>query len=384
MVPLLTVNWPNFVTTFFGRLSRNVNGEFAMIPNIIFNMGIAPAGSKTQIEEALNDRYSEYYYEYSNIFYLAGRKMILWVALFGIYPIIWYMKRNYADKHKFCKLWEKMELRYRYTLVLRCLLLTYVSGVLASTLNIYNMQFSNIKTLVSCFVSVAFQIGMIYLPILFMNILQQNYDKLDQPKFLAQYSTIIDELDLSHPSKYMYYSIFLMRRVIYVFLLVLFSDKPLFAVVGHGGVGGLLILYVLIAKPFKKKVTAVMTIFGEIFIIGLHAIGLGIMNPDQPDEENTKFGFMIVGILFAFFLVSIVAIFYQVISDLVAECKSRSQQTKEAREKEDEEFKYKKWKKRRQLVKRETALKERQKLLDQHEDLVNQYQKQIEDEEERK
>lgn len=97
--------------------------------------------------------------------------MILWVALFGIYPIIWYMKRNYADKHKFCKLWEKMELRYRYNLVLRCLLLTYVSGVLAATLNIYNMQFSNMQTLISCFVSIAFQIGMIYLPILFMNIL---------------------------------------------------------------------------------------------------------------------------------------------------------------------------------------------------------------------
>jgi hypothetical protein len=205
---------------------------------------------------------------------------------------------------------------------------------------------------------------MIYLPILFMNILQQNYDKLDQPKFLAQFSTIIDELDLSHPSKYMYYSVFLMRRIIYVFMLVLFTASPLVAVVGHATIGCLLILYVLIARPFKKKVTAVMTIFGELFVIALHTIGLGITNPDQPDEQNTQFGFMIVGMLFLFFLVGIVAILYQVISDLVAECRARSQQTKEAREKEDEEFKYKKWKKRRQLVKRENALKERQKLLD--------------------
>jgi hypothetical protein len=156
LVPLLTVNWPNFVTTFFGRLAKNVNGEFSAIPNIIFDMGIAPPGTKTSVEEALNDRFKDYYYDYSNVFYLAGRKMVLWGALFGIYPIIWYMKRNYADKHKFCKMWEKLELRYRYTLVLRCLLLTYVSGLLATTLNIYNMQFSNIKTLVSCFFSIAF------------------------------------------------------------------------------------------------------------------------------------------------------------------------------------------------------------------------------------
>jgi hypothetical protein len=33
-------------------------------------------------------------------------------------------------------------------------------------------------------------------------------------------------------------------------------------------------------------------------------------------------------------------------------------------EKEDQEFKYKKWKKRRQLVKREKESKERQKLVD--------------------
>jgi hypothetical protein len=52
--------------------------------------------------------------------------------------------------------------------------------------------------------------------------------------------------------------------------------------------------------------------------------------------------------------------------------------------KEEEEFRYKKWKKRRQLVKREQAHKERQKLLDQHEGLVEQYQKQLEDEEERR
>ena len=124
------------------------------------------------IEAELNDRYKEYYHEYSNFFYLAGRKILLWGAVFGTYPFIWYLKRNYADKHKFCKLWEKLELGFRYSLILRGLLLSYVSGVLASTLNIYNMQFTNLQTLISCFVSIAFQIGMIYLPILFMNILQ--------------------------------------------------------------------------------------------------------------------------------------------------------------------------------------------------------------------
>lgn len=280
LVPLLSVNWPSFVTTFFGRLGKTVNGEVASIPNIIFDKGIAPPGVKVVIEAELNDRYKDFYYEYSNFFYLTGRKIILWAAVFGIYPMIWYLKRNYADKHKFCKLWEKLELRYRYSLVLRGLLVSYVSAVLASTLNIYNMQFTNLQTLVSCFVSIAFQICMIYLPILFMNILQSNYDKLDKPKFVTAYYPIIEDVDLSHPSKYMYYSVFLMRRVVYVFMLVLFTGSPLVAVIGHSSVSLLVILYVLVAKPFKRKITAFLTVLGEVFVAGLHAVGLGIINPD--------------------------------------------------------------------------------------------------------
>jgi hypothetical protein len=155
LAPLLTVNWPNFVTTFFGRMGRVLNGETDLIPNIIFDMGIAPAGSKTDLEEPINDRFKDYNYEYSNFAYLTGRKVLLWVGLFACYPFIWYLKRNYADKHKFCKLWEKLELRYRYTFLLRGLLLSYVSALMASTVNIYKMQFSNIQTTICCFISIA-------------------------------------------------------------------------------------------------------------------------------------------------------------------------------------------------------------------------------------
>ena len=134
-----------------------------------------------------------------------------------------------------------------------------------------------------------------------------------------------------------------------------------------------MILYVLIAKPFTRKYTAFITIFGEIFVAGIHATGLGIIDPDQPDDQNTQFGFLIVGMLFIFLLISLLLIVIQSIQDLVKECKARSQKTKEALAKEEDEFKYKKWKKRRQLVKREQELKDRQKMLDQHEELVDKY-----------
>ena len=330
-----------------------MNGETSLIPNIIFEKGIAPPGSKTVIEKPVNDRFKDYNYEYSNFIYLAGRKILLWFGLFGVYPIIWYLKRNYADKHKFCKLWEKLELRYRYTFVLRAILLSYVSGLMATTVNIYKMSFSNLQTTISCFISIALQIGMIYLPILFMNILQRSYDRLDHPKFVTSFHAIINELDLSHPSKYMFYAVFLMRRIVYVFLVVLFSENLLVAVASQSASSVLMILYVLIARPFKRRVTAVLTIFGELFVAGFHAIGMGIQDPDQPDAENQQFGFVIVGMLAAYMGLALISIIVQVIGDLVAAGKAAKEEQLEKEGKEKEEFQYKKWKKRRQLVKRE-------------------------------
>ena len=50
LAPLLTVNWPNFVTSFFGRLGQVLNGETSVIPNVFFENAIVPPGSKTLIE----------------------------------------------------------------------------------------------------------------------------------------------------------------------------------------------------------------------------------------------------------------------------------------------------------------------------------------------
>lgn len=109
LVPLMSVNWAKFVGIFIGKIGRSVNFEFTFIPNVIFNSFIAPAGSKTMIEPAHNKDFERYQYTYSNFFYLTGVKLILWISLIATYPIIWYLKRNYADKHKLCQFWEKLE-----------------------------------------------------------------------------------------------------------------------------------------------------------------------------------------------------------------------------------------------------------------------------------
>ena len=197
--------------------------------------------------------------------------------------------------------------------------------VLASTLNIYNMELVNLSTMVSCFASIAFQIAMVYLPIHIMNILQKHYDKLENPKFLAQYNTIISELDLSHPSKYMYYSMFFLRRIIFAFLIVLFSGNPVMEVATQGATSMFFILYVLIAKPFKRRVTAILTVIGELFVVALYMVGMAITDPNQPDAMNQQFGFLIIMIFCLLMLVGAIGVIVQVSQDVLAECKRRNE-----------------------------------------------------------
>lgn len=197
--------------------------------------------------------------------------------------------------------------------------------VLASTLNIYNMELVNLSTMVSCFASIAFQITMVYLPIHIMNILQKHYDKLENPKFLAQYNTIISELDLSHPSKYMYYSMFFLRRIIFAFLIVLFSGNPVMEVATQGATSMFFILYVLIAKPFKRRVTAILTVIGELFVVALYMVGMAITDPNQPDAMNQQFGFLIIMIFCLLMLVGAIGVIVQVSQDVLAECRRRNE-----------------------------------------------------------
>lgn len=151
---------------------------------------------------------------------------MIWSAIIIAYPIVWYMKKKYANKHKICRVWVMAEQKFRYTLLLRGVIMSYASMYLASCLNIFKMDFSTMENTVSVFFAIAFQIILVYLPIHLMNILQRNYEKVTHEKFMASYSTIIKEVDLSRPIRYMYYPVFLIRRVVFVLELVLFANSP--------------------------------------------------------------------------------------------------------------------------------------------------------------
>ena len=137
-----------------------------------------------KIEDGLNNRFISYGWVKSNFVYLSGRKILIWTGLLFSYPVVWYMKGKYADKHKLCRFWIGTELKYRYTMILRGVLMSYLSMYLAAILNLSMMSFASLENTISLFVSVAFTIALTYLPVQIMNVLQRNYARIKNPKFM--------------------------------------------------------------------------------------------------------------------------------------------------------------------------------------------------------
>lgn len=140
-------------------------GESSFIPNIFYDDMVGKPGSGIQIEPALNSRFSSYGWNVSNFLYLSGRKILIWVGILVAWPFVYYMKSKYANKHVFCRIWNTAEEKFRYTLLLRGMLMSYVSMYLAFILNIYQMRLSTIPNIISVFIAIAFGLLLTFLPI---------------------------------------------------------------------------------------------------------------------------------------------------------------------------------------------------------------------------
>lgn len=104
--------------------------------------------------------------------------------------------------------------------------MSYVSMYLAFLLGIFKMDLTTMENTISAFTAIAFGIMLTFLPVHLMNILQRNYERIETEKFMLQYSTIVKEVDLSHPIRYMFYPVFLLRRALFAIELVIFADTP--------------------------------------------------------------------------------------------------------------------------------------------------------------
>lgn len=118
----------------------SAHGESTAIPNFIFDNFLNRTGTY-KVEGPFTPNFNSYGWTVSNFVYLSGRKIIMWTALIVAYPFVYYMKKKYSNKHKYCRFWRSTEEKFRYTMLLRGVIMSYASMYLASCLNIFMMDF---------------------------------------------------------------------------------------------------------------------------------------------------------------------------------------------------------------------------------------------------
>eukprot|EP00347_Sterkiella_histriomuscorum_P010294 403376857 len=362
LLPLSAVKYPQITVLVFEKMLAS-HGESTIIPNVFYTFLINRSGSSVVIEPALNDRFSDYGWEISNFLYLSGRKILLWTLIILAYPVVYYMKKNYADKHKLCRLWIKAEQKFRYTLLLRGVIMSYVSMYLAFVLGIFKMNLTTMENTISAFFAIAFGILLTYLPILILNILQRNYEKVQTEKFMLSYSTIVKEVDLSHPIRYMYYPVFLMRRALFAIMLVLFANQPIYQIICMSVTALVMIIYVVVIKPQKEKIMIILTSLGEIVLLFLHMFSYVFIDENLPEEKANQYGYLILVVVGLYILANWVVIITITVKQMKQKWRDFKQGRVDRVEKMKEEQQYQKWKKKRHLKRQIEHEAERQHMI---------------------
>ena len=104
LFPLCNIKYPAITILVFEKMLGS-HGESTIIPNLLYDKIVNRPGSNVELEPPLNSVFEKYGWTISNFIYLSGRKILMWTGICVAYPFVWYMKRKYANKHKFCKLW---------------------------------------------------------------------------------------------------------------------------------------------------------------------------------------------------------------------------------------------------------------------------------------
>ncbi|CDW72739.1 UNKNOWN [Stylonychia lemnae] len=363
LFPLCNVQFPPITLLIFEKMLGS-HGESTIIPNVFYDYGVNRPGSAIILEQALNKKFDEYGWKISNFLYLSGRKILMWTLLIVAYPAVWYMDKKYADKHKYCKLWKKVEIKFRYTLLLRGVIMSYVSMYLAFVLGIVQMNFETMENSISGFSAIAFGIILTYLPIQQMNILQRNYEKINTEKFMLSYSTIVKEVDLSHPIRYMYYPVFLIRRAVFAIQLVILSEMPFEQIIFMSSTAFAMMIYVIIVKPQKDYIMMVLTAVGEALILCLHLISILFLDENLEESKKNLYGWIVIIMIGGYILANWTIIAVMTISQLGKQWREfkKKRQLKKIKELEDKE--YKKWKKNKMEQRKVNNQQKKQQMIE--------------------
>ncbi len=116
---------------------------------------------------------------------------------------------------------------------------------------------------------------------------------MKKEKFLHQYSTILKELDHSHPTRYMYYPIFLIRRLVFVVLLVFLAESPVIQIILMSATALIMGAYIVIFRPQHEKVMLFLNTISEFLLIALHLLSFVFLEENIQQDRATEMGWIV-------------------------------------------------------------------------------------------
>ena len=237
--------------------------------------------------------------------------------LLGFYILIRVLcKLLPEDKFLFIHRWRKS---YEYSTVFRTLIESYLNLAFCCTLNIWLLDASSFSRKVSLAAAciAAYLVGGFL--VVCLKLSETNDEEMEQDEFKEVYGTIIEDLDYagSLPGK-AYYPIYLTRRLLYVFILVMLIDYP---VIQLGLVLALVVIpmlfYLTVYRPFNDIRNNVMNIYNE-FIFGLAFLTTLLTNVNVISSTYVETcGWLVIGLIMISLLATWVMVLPVAIRDLL-------------------------------------------------------------------
>ena len=114
-----------------------------------------------------------------------------------------------------------------------------------------------------------------------------------------------------------------------------------------------MIAYVVVIKPQKERIMVILTAAGEALLLVFHLLSTIFLDENIPEEDSFKYGMIMIILLGLYILVNWVVVGVITFKDLKGKWRLRKEKKVADELKKKEDYEYKKWRKRRQVIRKQ-------------------------------
>jgi len=209
-----------------------------------------------------------------------------------------------------------------YPGVFRAMLESYLPMVLFSSLQVLTYKLSDTANIVSLVLGSVTLLAFLVFPLLLMLFLQNNRSRLEESQIQLKYGSLYDEFDTRHAFKINFYTLFLIRRLVYIATLLFLFSYPDIQQSLCFSFSFLTLLYLCRYRPYRTKSENFIAIFVEFCITATFGL-ISYLVADKAANTRTSntIGLVLISLLVAIVVVCLVHVYGGMVVSLVKKLK---------------------------------------------------------------